>query len=846
MDASIDPSSLNHLLHPARRETSGRCDLCGLPLRYGIVEQNRPEKSYRFCCTGCRQVFQMLVQSAEVDRTEDFRETELFKKCREMGLIPRNEADLAGVWRQGGAPDEQITPAPDENTLRLHLTITGMWCPVCAWAIEETLKKTKGVKNPVCMFSADRFCCDYNPVETGPETIIDVISRLGYQARLPEDSVQKKETRAEFIRLGVSAFLTMNLMMLSFALYFGFFHSFSAGEIDYLSWPVFVMATIVFVYGGAPIFRHAVQSIRTGIFGMEMLIFAGALSAYGYSLFNFLSGSLHLYFDTAAMLISLTLVGKWLERSARNRIAERLSALFSLQPAKARICLPATPDGRYVSAKMLKPGDTFRVEAEEVVAADGIITEGRGFVDESTLTGEARPKEKRAGDVLLSGTRVTDGDLRAVATRVGTEGTLGQMVSLIERTLMQKTRFEDLAERLLRWFVPLIIGLAAATGCFCWYAGLSADAALIRAVTVLVVSCPCALGVAVPLARVAGISAAGANGILVRSFSAFEKAKSIHTVVLDKTGTVTEGQWTLKEIVSHPLLEESFLLGLAAGLEEKSNHPIGVAIRRAAAQRGITPLPVDNLTAFENGMSGGYAGKMYFIGSIAFLRAQGQADALSAFPVPGANTSSTAASSVYLGCEGGGTAVFVFRDSIRESAFSLVKALKQSGLEVALISGDDETATAAVANQLGITDYWGERLPADKVAFIQSRQNRNHCVAMVGDGINDAPALARADFSVAVHSGNQLSEENADITLMGGDLQRMVYFFDLAKQVRRKIAQNLLFTSMYNMIAIPVAMAGWLSPLVAVSAMLISSLSVIGNTLLLVHAAARLIPKERD
>jgi heavy metal translocating P-type ATPase len=810
-----------------------------------VVAHEGADKIRRFCCTGCRQVFLMLAQSADGTDPDRFQETALFQKCLEMGLIPRSEAELSRQWAPIRAPLEtapnekhEIASPSEKNTLPLRLRISGMWCPICAWAIEETLRKNPGIRNPVCLFSNDVLSCEYNPVETAPAAVIETIRKLGYSAHPLESDTAKREEKAEFIRLCASAFLSMNIMMLSFCLYFGFFQPFGAMERQSLSWPVAAMASVVFFFGGARIHWQALSSLRTGIFGMETLISIGATSAYAYSLINLIAGSLHLYFDTAAMLITLSLLGKWLERRARDRIGKTLSTLFSLQPQKARICSPEFPDGRYVSARFLQPGDTFRVSAGEIISADGHIVDGKGRLDESNITGESLPREKGRGDLLLSGTRVMEGDLRVVAERVGAEGTLGQMVSLIEQTLSQKTPVETMSERYLRWFVPMIIGLATITAATCWYSGATAEAAMIRAVTVLVVSCPCALGVAIPLARVAGMSIAGTRGILVRSFSAFEKTTALHTIVFDKTGTVTEGNWTLTEIRAISPFEKPFLLGLATGLEAKSDHAIAVEIRRFAREKGVMPLPVVSTNVFETGISGYYEGKTIAIGSLSFLKTLGDGN-LNDAELPIAEASSKADSRVYLGMEGQIVAVFTFGDRIRPNAFSTISAFQSAGMEVALLSGDETRVTAAVADQLGITIFSGAQTPDKKLLFIKERQRVERRVAMVGDGINDAPALAQADLSVAVYSGNQLSQETADISLMSGDLTRILVFFSLAQKVRKKVQQNLMLTFLYNVIAIPIAIAGLLSPLVAVCAMLMSSLSVIGNTLLLIHAASK-------
>jgi heavy metal translocating P-type ATPase len=718
-----------------------------------------------------------------------------------------------------------------------------MWCPVCAWAVEETLRKTDGVEDPVCVFSTDILTCRYDPLRTSADAVRAAIDRLGYGARSPDAGAPRAGSRPEFIRLAVSAFLTANTMMLSFALYFGFFETFTPPELRALSLPIFFLATVVFFYGGWPIHTRALASFKTGYPGMETLIATGAAAAYGISLAHLLAGSLDLYFDTCSMLITLVLVGKFLERGARDRIGRNLSTLFSLRPAKARICLPEAPEGRYVSAALLQPGDTFRVGAGEGVPADGTILSGRGAVDESTLTGEALPRARGVGDRLMSGTRVTDGDLRVRAERVGGEATLGQMISLIEGSLAEKGPFEELSGRYLRWFVPLVIFLAAGTAVVSSALGAPVQEALIRAISVLVVSCPCALGVAVPLARTAGVSVAAGRGILVRSASAFERATGIQEMVFDKTGTLTRGNWRLKKIVEPvPSSEagnpggrkEAHWLSLAAGLEAGADHPLAAEIRREAERRRLSPLPVTRVEVHENGISGIHGDRKVRLGALGFIAASAQNP-----PSPICEASSDTDSRVYLAIDGEPAAVFVFGDEIRSDARPLLEALQARGIGLSLVSGDDAGATANVAEKLGMDRYQGEQLPADKVAFIRRHQAAGKRTAMVGDGINDAPALAAADLSIAVGSGYQLSEETAHVALMGDELGRLVAFLDLSRRVRKKTAQNLAFSFLYNAVAIPVAMAGLLSPLVAVSAMLLSSLSVIGNTLLLVRTRMR-------
>ena len=817
---------------------SGSCDLCGLSLGLQSPSSTVSGKTFNFCCLGCRQVFHLLLEAAPAADPSSFRETELFKKCLEMGIIPASETDLARRRESKPADLAPLRAREAEETgersqaLSLAVVVRGMWCPACAWLIEETLRRTPGVAVAACNFSTDRLRCEYSPIQISPTKIFDRIAALGYETSLPGDDSAARARRTEFIRFGISAFLAVNVMMLSFALYSGFLTELSQESVQALAWPIFALATIVFVYGGWNIHRRAWQGAVAGAAGMETLISLGALSAFAYSIFNLFRGSIHLYFDTASMLITLLLLGRFLERRAKDEVQEDLSNFFSLRPTKVRICSESYPEGRYVSAGALDRGDLFRVEGGEILAADGVVVAGTAVLDESSLTGEPAPVGKRPGDRVRSGTRVQQGDLTVRAEAVGEDSILGQMIAVTEKALSEKIPLEERTDRILRWFVPAVLLCAGATALVCVSAGLGADEALVRAVTVMVISCPCTLGIAVPLARVAAISLAGRRGILVRDFAAFDLAGRVDTVVLDKTGTVTEGVWNLVEVRNEGGLSRKEALTLAASLESYGDHPIAQEIARQAAAEGLRAVELKGVRVCENGISGIFRGEEVKIGSAEFV---GKGVGGSAVIVPSMDGSGH--SSVFLSVGGSLGAAFVFGDRIRPETKDTVHWLCSQGFRIALVSGDGEAATREIAGEIGIAEACGSRLPADKAGYVAGLQREGRSVAMVGDGINDAPALAQADLAVALHSGGPLGKEAAHLTLMRGDPSQLQDFFTLAAKVRRKVRQNLACSFVYNAFSIPVAMAGLLTPVVAVSAMLLSSLTVIGNTLLLTRRA---------
>jgi heavy metal translocating P-type ATPase len=783
---------------------------------------------------GCKQVFHMLLEASDSKDPAQFKHTDLFKTCQDMGIIPISSN--SNQFRADSSPPKADShPENIRRRLHINLVVTDMWCPSCAWVLEEVLKKRPGILHASCNFSTDRLRCEYDPIDSSPDQIIRAITRLGYRAIIPGDDFESGEKRNIFIRFILSAFLTVNIMMLSFALYSGFFTQLSPDAVYKISLPIFVMASIVLFYGGAAIYRRAWAGFTSAAFGMESLITIGAFSAYLFSTFNLFAGSIHLYYDTAAMLITLTLLGKTIEKRAKASIHEDIKNFFSLKPTKVKLCSEKFPSGRYVAAEVLQQGDVFIIEESEIIPADGLIIEGSGLVDESSLTGEAKPIHKTAGNRFRSGTRVLRGSFRVKAEGVGEASTLGQMIKIMDRVLEQKASLEGKTDRILRWFVPFILMLSMAAGLICILSGFSFEKALIRSVTVMVIACPCALGIAIPMTRVAGISLAGKKGILVREFSAFEQAERTNTIVFDKTGTLTRGDWKLLEVrIVEPFVKEQ-ILPLAAGLEQHSEHFIAAQIVKHGTKDALPPDSFDKIRCYQNGVSGWLGGDEIKIGSKDFIAEGLEDDSIMSKPT---HTDAGFQSTVYMSYGGRLCAMFIFGDILKTGALKTVEKLREMGYSISLVSGDGHKTTQAIGNSLNIRDAFGGKLPQDKAAFVQKLQRNGKRVTMVGDGINDAPALIQADLAIAVHSGSHLGKEAADITLMHENPEKIIEYLNLAKQVNSKIQQNLGFSFIYNTLSLPIAMSGLLTPLVAVTAMLLSSLSVTGNTLLLTRKYA--------
>jgi heavy metal translocating P-type ATPase len=822
-----------------RLMTTAVCELCGLPLRYGAVSHVVNDTSLEFCCHGCRMVYTMLLESTDADDPARFKETDLYRQCVAAGVIPASEADLRRLHEQE-KQDHRTAAEPIKNTntssdrsgtLPLDLVVDGMWCTACAWVIETALSRLGGVQGATCHFSTDRLHCRYRPDRVAPDQIRKAVTRLGYRTRDPDtDDADRHAQRRELVRLTITALLSVNVMMLSWALYAGFFTTLSGDAVSKISLPIVAMAAIVFVYGGGPMLRKAWFGLVHRAPGMETLVGMAAGCAFGYSVYNWLTGSIHLYFDTASMLITLVLLGKVLEQQAKGRVRRDLDRFFALQPAKVRLITDSCATGRYVAIGQLAPGDRFAVEANEIVPADGHVESGTASLDESSLTGEPRPVPVKIGDPVKSGTRLLDGRVVARAEKVGGDTILGRMIAIMARSLEQKSVFEGRTDRMLRWFVPIILTLAGSTGLFCFLSGATINQAMVRAVTVMVISCPCALGVAIPMARLAGISLAGRRGILVREIQAFERADAVDTLVFDKTGTLTHGRWQLVGIDCQPGHDPATIAAWAAGLEQASDHDIARSIKDYARVQGTSPARVTDVSVHPDGVRGQLEGTCLRIGSRGFAWGQAQSP-------DGARNDShgTLTSRVFLSANDRPAATLIFGDAIRPSVPGMVETLKQSAVDLHLVSGDAAAPAGAVADTLGLTRVRGNLLPADKADYIDRLNQQGRHVAMVGDGVNDAAAMVRADLAVAVYSGAGLAKEAAHITLMRGDPAQLLDFFPLSRRVNRKVAQNLWCAWVYNLISIPVAMSGLLTPLVAATAMLLSSLTVIGNTLLLVR-----------
>lgn len=806
--------------HLTADATGTTCVLCGLPLPSHPHQSIYRSEPLRFCCSGCRQVFLLLAESGLLEG--DFRGSELYKTSLRLGIIGRPD---------GASPPLSPPTVDPQGTCELVLQIDGMWCSSCSWLIEKVIGSSPGVVRTNVLYASDTARIAYRPEQTAPEEISAAIERLGYHAskRDADPDVQVKERRSLLMRMGVSLFLLNNIMFFSYVLYIGYFQEVAAEMKHLVPMILFGMTLPSVFWCGLPIHRKAWASLRNGAPTMELLFSIGIFASFFYSIYEMMTGGPHFYFDTAAALVALLLVGKFLEISAKHKASEGIHRLYRMLPRKVRV---AAPEGeRLVAIEKLRVGDRFIVKGGEKVPADGIVEQGSATVDESLLTGESRPLPKGPGDAVIASSINVNGHVTVRTTVVGEGTVLAGIIRMVERALTSKSPLERTVDGVARVFIPAVLFFAAATAVAVYAQTSNVEESLLRAITVLVIACPCVLGMATPLALAVGVGYATRQGILIKDGETLQRLARINEVVFDKTGTVTGGRFALLGYRASDGEPEE-MLRLVGSLEQASGHPIAIAIVRACDDLGLTLEPVEQVHVTDGkGIIGTVAGKRVVAGSESFVRDEGF------FPGPRElnrveDERGAGRTIVYAGVgEGRRVIVLVLGDAVRPEAAGAVARLRGEGIGVSLLSGDASGTTASIARQAGIGDHAGNILPGEKIARIMEFQKGKKRVAMVGDGVNDAPALAQADVGIAMGSGAQMAVESAGVTLLREDLTLIPEALLIARRTVRTVKQNLLWAFLYNAIGLILAAVGILNPLIAAAAMLISSLSVVINSM---------------
>ncbi len=705
-----------------------------------------------------------------------------------------------------------------------ELQIVGMRCASCSSRLEKSLNQLHDV-NAVVNLATEKASVTFDPSLTNVDALIKAVQDTGFDAHVARDFAAEKLDRANqfrkekmvfYISLALIAPLLLKMVLMIFDIH-----------LPIPTWIQWLLATPVQFWAGARFYRGAWGSVKHGSGNMDLLVALGTSAAYFMScaivLFN-----LHqpVYFEAGATLITLVLLGKLLEAGAKNRATSALEALFNLQPKIAHV----ERDGVVIDVPVgqFRPDDIFVVRPGESVPVDGVVLEGSSSLDESMLTGESLPQAKETDDKVYAATMNQHGVIKCRAIAVGSRTQLAAVIRLVEQAQGSKAAIQKMADKISGVFVPVVLVLATLTFAYWFAVEGNFSHALINAVSVLVIACPCALGLATPITIVVASGLAANNGILVKDAASLERAHKLSVLVLDKTGTLTEGKPTVTELIPSVGNDNASLLRIAASLGQHSTHPLSAALLDYA--QPLVPQPVSDFVETPGkGLRATLDGKSYVMGSPAFLSAQGvvlDEPSILALQQQGKSIIAVAHNNEPLG-------YIAFADQLRPTSVAAVARLREMGIRIVMLSGDNDATARAIAQQAGIAEYLAEVLPQDKAHHVNSYKAEQHIVGMVGDGINDAPALAAADVSFAMKSGSDIAIEAADITLMRSDLNSVADAIDLSRVTLAKIRQNLFFAFAYNVLGIPLAAMGLLNPVIAGGAMAMSSLSVVSNALLL-------------
>jgi P-type Cu+ transporter len=711
------------------------------------------------------------------------------------------------------------TPTRDRD--RIEVPIEGMTCASCANRVERSLNKLEGVSATV-NFATEKATVELEPGAAGRDALVTAVEQAGYRAVLTTEPEAADASTSLLRRFAISAVLTAPVLALSMI---------PALQFDGWEWVAFAFATPVVLWGALPFHRAAFANARRGAASMDTLISLGVSAAWLWSVYVLLfDGSEDVYLEVASGITVAILAGRWLEARAKRRAGAAVAALLELG-AKDVAVLGDDGVERRVPIEVLRPGDRFVVRPGEKVATDGIVEEGASAVDQSLLTGESVPVEKQPGDEVAGATLNAGGRLVVRATKVGADTALAQIARLVAEAQSGKAPVQRLADRVSAVFVPAVIALALATLAGWLIAGEDASAAFSAAVAVLIIACPCALGLATPTALLVGTGRGAQLGILIRGPEILESTRRVDTIVLDKTGTLTTGRMSVVDVAPAAGASRGELLRIAGALEDASEHPIARAIARAArAELGDLP-PVEAFANREgHGVEGVVEGRGVQVGRPALIGEWGLAipDDLDAARVRAEEQGRTA---VFAAWDGAVRGVIVVADTLKETSPEAVAAFRELGLEPILLTGDNRTTARAVAAEAGIDRVMAEVLPAQKADVINGLQNEGRVVAMAGDGVNDAPALAQADLGLAIGTGTDVAIEASDLTLVSGDLRAAATAIRLSRATLRTIKQNLGWAFGYNLAALPLAAVGLLNPLIAALAMALSSVSVVANAL---------------
>ena len=790
-----------------------KCTHCQLEFDESVMITQKSDPSLYFCCNGCQGVYHLLKE----DGLDSF-----YDKMGNSKIAPPLAVDNdSSSFDMESFKERYIKSTPDGFS-SVDLVMEGIHCAACIWLNEKVLTQREGIVEASINFTNNKAKIVWDEDTIALSTIIDTIRSIGYNAypydRTKEDVKATKNRRDYFIRMAIAIFASMNIMMIDVAKYAGFFSGMKEETLHLVHVAEFIFATPVLFYSGWIFFRGAYFGLKNKIVNMDFLVSSGATLTYIYSLYVLFGGKGHSYFDSVAMIITFVLVGKYLEVIGKKNAVDTMDKIRSQVPLEATIVEEGVK--RVVPIDSIEVGQIIEVKTGEKATVDGLLIASNGTFDESSLSGESLPVEKKAGDRVYSGTINTGQVIRYSATKNYANSTLNNIVTLLEDALASKPKIEDTTNELSKYFSVTILLLAVLTfvGWY-WYGG-DFEQALIVSISVIVIACPCALALATPIASLVGISWAAKRGLLFKEAKFIETFAKADTVVLDKTGTITEGKLTVKK-VSQDISAEH--LPLLYALSDSSTHPVSLAVKKYL-EKEYEDIKVVELEKIEQregkGLEANHHGEVVLGGNNKLLEEHNiKIDLESDHTV------------YHFALDGKIIASFELEDTLKEGAKALISYLNRIEVEVIMATGDHEKVAIRVAKEVGIKNVKSSLSPIEKADYITALKEQEKKVVMIGDGINDALALSKADIAIAMGSGADVALAVSDVVILNSSLQAIEDSFMISRRTFKFIKQNLAISLVYNIITIPVAMAGYIIPLVAALSMSLSSLLVVGNSM---------------
>jgi len=789
------------------------CTHCNLKFDESVmINEKKNDKDLNFCCKGCQGVYHLLDSEGLGTFYEKLGDTTLEPASRNISDLEK--FDLEGF-------KNKYIKVNEDGLCEVSLIIEGIHCSACVWLNEKILHKIDGIIEASINYGNNKAKVLWDPEELKLSRIIETIRSIGYNAYPYDASLQEEkaiEIRKDYYsRILVGIFATMNIMWIAIAHYAGYFTGMEQRFKDILNVAEFVLSTPVLFYSGWIFFKGAYYGFKNRMVNMDMLVVIGALLAYTYSIYAMITQRGDVYFDSVTMIITFVLVGKYLEVLSKKQAVDTLDGIMGSTPTEITVLKDGVRSLLAVENVVVK--DIIELKPGEKVAIDGIVSSGQGSFDESSLSGESEPVFKKIGDEILSGSICLDSLVHYEASKDASHSLLSSIVNLLEESITKKPRIEQLANSISGYFSVVILLVAIFTFAG-WYIGSgSFETALIVSISVIVIACPCALGLATPMATLVGIGIAAKRGLLFKEASFLETMAKSSLLVLDKTGTITEG----KPSVLKAELFEKFDPALLLALVNTSNHPISKGIAKYLNDKYnvLSKMKLDNINSIEaKGIEASYKGKKLL---------GGNADLLGDCDIEVDSTSDN--SLFFFSIDKKLVARFELSDTIRENAKEIISKIEKLGIQTVMLTGDHEKAAIKVANKIGIKQVYSRLMPQDKSEFIKKFQDKGDVVVMVGDGINDAIALASSNIAIAMGQGTDVAISVSDVVLLDEKPQSILDAYRISRRTFKAVKENLTFSLLYNMIAVPLAVMGFVNPLIAALSMSLSSLVVVGNSI---------------